>query len=353
MTDATDPVAIEQPEPPVTEATPAPRKTSVVPMVAGGVLAAAIGFGAAILVPNVWPLGDTTALQVQLDAQTAELDALKSSVAELAQAPAPSGDQALIDRVAALEATPVAPDLSPLTARLDALDQALTALKSSPASGATFDPTALAPLQAQIDALKSGGIPATALAEATAAIDAKLAEADAKVAAVKAGAEAIAAATAKRAAVHQLQAALDSGASYTSALADLGDPALPAVLAEHAASGLPTLQSLRQDFPDAARAALDAALQASTGESWTDRVTTFLRGQTGTRSLTPREGSDPDAVLSRAEAALAAGDLTTALGEIAVLSSEGQTAMAEWLARAQLRQEAARSVQTLATASGI
>ena len=353
MTDVTDPVAAEPPELPVTEATPVPRKASVVPMVAGGLLAAVIGFAAAQVVPNGWPLGDTAALQAQLDAQTAEFAALKSSVAELAQTPAPSGDQALTDRVAALEATPAAADLSPLSARLDALDQAVTSLKSSPASGGAFDPTTLAPLQAQIDALKSGGVSATALAEATAAIDAKLAEAEAKVAAVKADAEAIAATITKRAALHQLQAALDSGAPYTSAVADLADLALPAELADHAASGLPSLQSLRQDFPAAARAALDAALKASSAESWTDRVTTFLRGQTGARSLTPREGNDPDAVLSRAEAALQSGDLTTALTEIAALPSEGQTAMADWLARAQLRQDAAGAVHSLITASGL
>lgn len=353
MADTTDLAAPETPETPVPPAPAAPRKSSAMPLIAGGVLAAMIGFGAAQVLPNGW-FGDKT-LQTQLDAQTSELTELKAAIAELAAAPAPQVDTALIERLTAVETTLAAPGsaLAPLIARLDALDQTITTLQSRPATGGTTDPAALAALQTQIDALKSGGISATALAEATAAIDAKLAEAEAKIAAVKADAEAIAATAAKRAALHQMQAALDSGAPYTSALADLADMTMPPLLADHAASGLPSLQSLRQTFPDAARAALEAALKANVGESWTDRVTAFLRGQTGARSLTPREGNDPDAVLSRAEAALAAGDLTTALAEVAALPPEGQTAMTDWLARAQLRQDASQAVQILATTSGM
>ena len=347
MTDTTDPAAPEPTEAPAPSIAPTRPKGSLVPMVAGGVLAAAIGFGAAQIVPNGWPLAGTTALQAQLDAQTSEIATLKSNLADLGKLSEPKVDQTLTDRVTALEASPAKPDLAPIIARLDALEQNVVSLQASPATGGTADSVALAALQSQIDAMKSGGIPAAALAEATAAIDAKLADADAKVAAIKAEAEAIATTAAKRSALYQLQTALDSGAPYTSALTDLAETALPPVLADNAASGLPTLQSLRQDFPDAARAALDAALKANTGATWTARVATFLRGQTGARSLTPRAGADPDAILSRAEAALAAGDLTTALTEIAALPSEGQTAMATWFNRAQLRQDAAKAVQSL------
>lgn len=354
MADTTDPVTAEPtgvPVPPL-----APRKSSALPLVAGGVVAAVIGLGAAQFLPNGWFAADTSALHARLDAQTAELTALKTTVAQLTQAPAPPADKALIDRMTAVETTlavPVPePDLSPLIARLDALDQAVTTLTSRPVSVGSADPADLAALQSQIDELANGGISATALAEATAAIDAKLAEADVKVAGVKAEAEAIAVAAAHRAALQQLQAALDSGAPFTSALAGLGAMSLPPVLADHAASGLPTLQALRQDFPAAARAALDAALAANMGESWTDRVTAFLRNQTGARSLTPRDGNDPDAVLSRAEAALGSGNLTTALAEIAALPPEGQTAMAGWLDSARLRQDAAQAVQILVTAAG-
>ena len=353
MSDATDtqePEAMVVPAEPVV--TPA-RNTSVMPLVAGGVIAAVIGFAAAQVMPIGWRAADTSAIQTQLDGQTAELASVKAALAQLAKAPQP--DTTLTDRLTAVEAAlgapTSAPDLAPLISRLDALDQTVTALQAGPASMGQIDPSALNALQTQIDALKSGGIVATATAEVSAALDAKLAEAVAKVDAIKADADTLAVASVKRAALHQIVAALDSGAPFTSAIADLGDATLPPVLADHAAAGLPTLQSLRQDFPDAARSALDAALKASMGTSWTERATAFLRGQTGARSLTPREGSDPDAVLSRAEAALAAGDLTAALAEITTLPSEGQSAMADWLARAQLRQEAASQVQALLTAS--
>ena len=120
----------------------------------------------------------------------------------------------------------------------------------------------------------------------------------------------------------------------------------------NAQGGLPSLQVLRQGFPDAARAALDASLRASKGDTWTERVSVFLRGQTGTRSLIPREGTDPDAVLSRAEAAVTAGDLALALTELAALPDAGKAAMADWLGLAAQRQDAVAAVQALTTALG-
>lgn len=342
MADASDPVApdheTKDPSP-----LPAPqqvrRRGTFLPLLAGGVLAAGLGYGAA----QVWPLvqGDSGILQ-------AEVDALKADLARLSETP--DATRALSDRVAALESA-AGPDLAPLVARLDALDQALTALKAAPASGA--DPAALAGLQAQIDALKQGGVPAAAIADVEAAFDAKLAEAEARLSDVQAGAEAIATRSAQRAAVLQLQAALDSGTPYSGALAALSGLTIPPVLAEHGAAGLPSLQGLRQSFPDAARAALDAALRANMGESWADRVSNFLLNQTGARSLAPREGNDPDAILSRAEAALASGDLPTALAEIASLPAEAQAAMAAWTAEAKLRQEAVQALQTLSDAAGL
>ena len=348
MTDSTDP---QVPEPVVLPVPPELRRSAILPLVAGGILAAVIGFTLAQVLPAGWRGGDTSALQAQLDTQTSELAALKAAVAQLSAAPEP--DTALSDRIGEVEdALAGVPDLAPLASQLDALDQSVTALKAQPDPTGQIDTTALSDLQADVAALKSGGLAASAEAEVSAVIDAKLAGATAKVDAIKAEAEAIAAAAIKRAALHQIVAALDSGAPYSSAVADLADAELPPELADHAPSGLPTLQSLRLDFPDAARAALDAAITASMGDTWTERATAFLRGQTGARSLTPREGNDPDAVLSRAEAAMGAGDLGTALAELTALPTEGQSAMADWRARAELHQAAARQVQTLIEAFG-
>lgn len=337
MADAPEPPA------PVTEAQPAApslarRRAGFLPLVAGGLIAAGLGYGAA----QLWPLTKGADPAVQ-----AELAALKADLARLSERPDPSTD--LAERITALEAAS-APDLAPLAVRIDGLEQALSQLKTAPAP---LDSTALAALQLQIDALKQGGIPEAALADVQAAFDASLAEAEARLDAVKSAADAVALTSAQRAAVLQLRAALDSGTPYAGALSGLSGVEIPAVLAEHGATGLPSQQALRDAFPDAARAALDAALRANMGESWADRVSNFLLNQTGARSLTPREGSDPDAILSRAEAALAAGDLAAALTEIATLPPEAQAAMQAWTADAQLRQGAIEAVQSLSRALGI
>lgn len=330
---------------PATEVTapdsPAPRRSGVVVLLAGGLLAGALGFAAAQLVPALAPPStDLTALQAQVQSLRADLDRLSETPAET---------PALIARLAELEqAAP--PDLSPLTQRIDQLEQALNQLKSAPAPSA--DPAAMAALQARLDGLEQGALPQAALDQVNAAFAAQLAEAEARLAAVKSEAEAIATATIRRAGLQSLQAALDTGAPYVAALASLPGLVVPPELADHAATGLPSLPDLRASFPDAARAALDAALQANMGESWADRVSNFLLNQTGARSLTPREGSDPDAILSRVEAALTSGDLPQALTEASTLPPVAQTAMEAWLTQARLRQDAIQAVQTLTEAVG-
>ena len=133
------------------------------------------------------------------------------------------------------------------------------------------------------------------------------------------------------------------------ALADLRDAgvAIPPPLAEQG-QGVPTLEALRTAFPDAARDALAASLkETAAGDTW-ERLLAFLRTQSGARSLTPREGTDPDAILSRAEAALAAGDLAGSISEIGGLPAEGQARMTEWVALASRRISATEAAAALA-----
>lgn len=70
--------------------------------------------------------------------------------------------------------------------------------------------------------------------------------------------------------------------------------------------------------------------------------------QLGARSVTPREGDDPDAVLSRAEAAVVDGQLDAALAEIAALPETARAEMAGWEAAAAKRLSAMRAAETLA-----
>lgn len=363
MTDTSDPVSEPKPAPaesePV-EATPAPiaseaareevvekpaavRRVSVLPMVLGGFVAAALGFGVAQVVPTGWPLAEVSTLSAEVKGQSEQFAALAAKVTDLANVPAPKLDPSWGDRLTkveeALAALPPAPDTSALMQRLDALEQQISGLSALPVGTASpVDGAGLARIQAELDALKTSG----------AALDAKMVEAGLQLDSIKVEAQAVVLQAARRAAAHQLLAAVDSGAPFGSALADLAGNDLPEILTARAQTGIPSLQSLRETFPDAARAALDASLRATSSDSWADRASVFLRGQTGARSLVPREGTDPDAVFSRAEAALSAGDLSVAMTELEGLPDVGKAAMADWLAFARQRLDAVAAVQALA-----
>lgn len=345
-TETTPPAAnVDGMTPPAAPEKPRSAPSIVVPLL-GGVLAAIIGFGLAQAVPKGWPIGPQSTVPAELTAEMEQVQALKNQVLELSQRL--QEVSAIADRVAKLEAAP-APQMGDAE-QVAALAARIATLEARPV-GTGGDPAALAQLRAEVESMKANGA-AIVSPEMQASLDAKVQETAAKLTAIEEAAKAQAQATMTRAAVRQIAAALDSGAPFPSAVADLAETDLPAVLADHATSGLPSLQSLQADFPDVARAALEAALRANMGQSWTDRVTNFLRAQTGARSLAPREGNDPDAILSRAEAALAEGDLTKALAELAALPAEAQAALADWQARAQLRLDAETAVQTLMTQAG-
>ena len=251
------------------------------------------------------------------------------------------------DRLATLESAP-APQVD--GQKIAVLEARIAALESKPTPIGT-DSAALAQLRAEVAAIKTDGA-AVVSAQVQADLDAKVKATEAKLAAIEQAAQSQAAATLTRAALRQIAAAMDSGAPYPAALAALTDTALPAVLADHAATGLPSLQALQASFPDSARAALDSALRADMGESWSDRVANFVRTQVGVRALTPRDGNDPDAILSRAEAALTAGDVAQAMAEIATLPTPAQDALAAWRAQAQLRLDAQAALQALLAKAG-
>ncbi|MGQ0564489.1 MAG: COG4223 family protein [Gemmobacter sp.] len=363
------------PPPPTPDPEP-PRQSSAMPLVIGGVVAALIGFGVSQVVPKGWPLAAATGLEATVAAQATEIARLSAALDAL-PAPAPPPDlsplssqlSALADRIAAAEASvaaipaPVAPpDPGP---RIGALEARLATLEALPPGtviegGTGPDPAAMAALSQEIATLKSdiaaqSGASAAAIAEVNAAAEAAraaLAEAQAQATALTEQAEAAANAANARAALGRIEAALETGAPFASAVAALtaAGTEVPEALANAAATGVPTLAALQTSFPDAARQALDESLRAGMGEGTWDRVGAFLRSQTGARSLEPREGGDPDAILSRAEAALRAGDLATTLTEVATLPEPGQAALATWTAAAQVRIAALADLATLSAA---
>ncbi|PJE34836.1 hypothetical protein CVM52_20190, partial [Pseudooceanicola lipolyticus] len=67
----------------------------------------------------------------------------------------------------------------------------------------------------------------------------------------------------------------------------------------------------------------------------------------GARSVEPRAGDDPDAILSRAEAAVSTGQLQQALDELAALPDAAKPALADWIDSAQRRIAAKQAATAL------
>ncbi len=305
-----------------TPAAPKPKR-AVAPFLMGaafGVVASGLGYGAALK----FPIAGLASLSPA--AATVDLAPVQDSIASLT---AQNAD--LAARLASLEGAAPA-DTSALKAQINALEAKLAALPMGTEISAELE--AIRAKLAQTD-------PAPAIKAAIAAEMANI------TASAQDMAQQVAAATDaanKLAAQNLLRAALDTGAPYTAAAASL---TLPDVLAQHSETGIPSLPVLKDSFPVAARLGLEAALRDNMGETWGQRVTNFLRAQTGARALTPQSGADPDAILSRIEAALNAADLPQALAEAATLPDPAKLAMADWLAAAQLRADALAAFATL------
>ena len=321
-----EPVTPAEPEPkpaPLPPPPPPPAGSSAMPLIFGGFAAAVLGaLVALIFLPNGWQGGaadpDLLRRVQALESNSGGSDSeavsrLEARIAALED----QGDGGLDDRVTALEARPPATtDLAPLEARIAALESATPAEASVEALGARIDT-----LESGIDARIMGSV-AAAMAEARAAIDARADSLDAREEDVAAAQQRIA----RRAALAELVAAAESGAPSPGALETLGD--VPADL-RPMGEGLPTLAEIQAGFAGNARRAL-AADPVAPGASLGERVTDFLRAQTGARSLAPREGNDTDAILSRAEARVRAGDLPGALTELDALSAGPAAEMAAW-----------------------
>lgn len=322
--------------PPPAPPPPAPRRSGVLGPIIGGVLATAGGFG----------LSHFNVLGFAAPDQSTELAALEQRLAgsladglakvELRQADivALGADLAMLkDRVTALEASPAAdpPDLS----RLDGLDARLATIEALPAGGQAST-AALAAKLAELErklAAQPAAVDQAKIDAALSRLDA--AETDATRRAAEA--EAATAAAARATALDRLQEAVASGGSFDAELAAVADPALSSVL-QPLVAGVATLTDLQASFPEAARLTLRLARDAAGEQDWGVRIMDFLTAQTGARSLTPRDGTDPDAILSRAEFALGEGRLADALAELATLDPAIQAPFQDWIAQATARQ---------------
>jgi len=310
---------------------PAPRRSGAfLGAVAGGAVALAAGFGASHLdLFGLRPLPDDSALQ----ALAARTDALAADLAAATAETARMQDD-LAGRIAAAAAEAAAlpalqDEAAALTERLGQLETRLAALADLPADG-SVSPAQIAALSAAVEALRAEvaqkSNPDTEAIRAIVREELQAWEAEAAER-LQAEAETTRATAARAAALERLAQARVSGAPYADALSALQGEDLPEILARHADAGLPPLST---GFADAARRALDAARRTDPGAGLGDRLLSFLLMQSGARSLTPQEGPGADAVLSRAEAAVAAGNAQAALDEVATLPPGALAEMAEW-----------------------
>ncbi|HHC29524.1 MAG TPA: hypothetical protein ENK80_03030 [Rhodobacterales bacterium] len=338
--DATDPSAFDSPL-----TTPRRGISVAAGLVLGGVLAAVLGFTAArTIVPEGWPFPGVTP---EPDPLALALDAQKTTLADLADRFA-----ALGARVDGLEAdtgvTDLRQQLEDAQARITRLSEVINNLdarlleveKIPRGSGTEAAEAAARAYERELAAMRSmldGELAQIRATQEAANADSQSAEAAAREAAM-------------RAALAQVTAALDNGQPFGAALATLAEisgHSPSSTLASAAKAGIPTLTQLQSAFPEAARAALSASITELVAAGKIGRFEGFMRSQLGTRSLEPKEGDDPDAVLSRAEAALKSGDIAAALAEIGHLPEAGQSEMANWVALATSRAQAVADVQAM------
>jgi uroporphyrinogen-III synthase len=229
---------------------------------------------------------DLTPLTKRLDALEQDLATLRTGGQQPTQATPAPDLSALNERIVALEgklSSPTAPsaDVAGLNEKIAALDAQLAALQGQPPTSAVVDSVALDKLSKENEALRSD----------VAALKAQLAAVDQALTARGQDANGVAFALA----VGNLGGALSTArpfAAELSALTELTakDPALAAQVKElmaplmpRAAAGVPTLVELQSRFPAIARAIVDAAKQPAPvavenpqSQSWYDRPLGWL-----------------------------------------------------------------------------
>jgi hypothetical protein len=298
-----------------------PARSGVLPLILGGVVAAVIGFAAARsnvidnFLPPSWRMNaGEVALQDQIISTQSQLDMLNEKLSEFSSdlADVPTSTDGLKMQV------------NELTERLALVEKrrAVVGTNGSDTSGDFAVLRAVAQQQqAEINTLLA---------------DARLEKQTSNDAASN---------TLARAAATRIVAAIESGAPFAGALSDLeatGVSDIPEALRSVAADGVVTLATLQSTIPDASRVALAASPVDVDGG-----LGGFLKRQLGARSVAPREGSDPDAVLSRVEGAVREGRLTDALAEVETLPQEAQSAMSGWIENATTRLSVTSSAETL------
>ena len=227
---------------------------------------------------------------------------------------------------------PAAPDLTPLYARIDALEQTV--------AERTVDPSKVAALTARVQQLSTQD-DTTELRGKLDQVEHQLSGLSASEAKLSAGSDQ----TARVARLDAAEIALASGHP-------LGPiPGAPPALARFETSAPPTQAALRLAFPAAASAALKVSQPDTGGKSFLDGVIARLQDS---RLITVQKGDrvlvgDAAAVtLAHAQELLEAGDLAGAAREVATLTGPPAEKMAPWLTDANALVAAREALASLA-----
>ncbi|MEN8832346.1 MAG: hypothetical protein ABF285_14085 [Pacificibacter sp.] len=300
------------------------------PLLLGGVLCAGIGFVAANLIkPDGWPFpgSNTEVLKeqiAQLETSLADTRAQMETVVSDARKEAANVSTSVDEKLAEFDLDGT---IETLSAALASMDQRLTAVEAAPVAEAIVSPEATAAYERQLSEMQS-------------LLDSEVA----RLKEAKEVAESEKASAAMASALTRLQEAVTNGQPFAGVLTELPGE-VPSALAGSAATGVATLQEIADSFSDAAEVAIVETAKSDTeNQGWMDR---FLRSQLGLRSLTPQEGTTPDAILSRAEQAIRDNDLQVALTEISTLPDVGQAAMADWAAMTRTRLDVTTALSAL------
>ncbi|CAO3401529.1 mitofilin family membrane protein [Azospirillum palustre] len=272
--------------------------------------------------------------------------------------------QQLADRVGKLEQRPAAAgngsasvDVSALTQRIDALEKRPAA---TPDTGATASAAEaqkaladrLAALEQKVTAASGN---AQAAQELRGEVDALKQQVTSVNQAVSERQDAATAAQALVLAAGQLRASLSGGQPFQQDLqavralniADAGVTQPLDAVAPYAAKGIPTRAQLTDRFQPLAGEIVRAEIRGE-GNSWIDSAV----GKLSTLVTVRREGggvvgTTADAVVARAEAALAAGNLAKAVEELSTLQGPAAQTAAPWLADAKARVAADQAARQL------
>ena len=347
-------------EPVLTVMTQENRQSPIFPMLVGGIISSTIGFAAAYYLFTSNILGNS----VTLNDAVIELDTkIKSNADDISQ-------NAKANREQDIHVQSIMTKLETDGVKFEALNGSLLSM--------TNLPEAVDDLKARVESiemlatdlsqlvakLEKRPIPATLSSEVITAYNSevnKLIETMAdqrkevetllgEATAEKAQASKVARRTKVILTFNAIQTAFNRGESFATELEEfskLTNAQIPADLQKIASEGVWRLEKLTDSFPEKARAAIAADRSGENYDGTIQSLLGFLKSQVQARSMTPKEGTDADSVLSRAEAALRDGQLDKAVEELQALQPPAKEAMAEWEAEAQQRLNLVRALNSL------